>query len=428
MVVLALGLACAPPAAAASSRLSSHGGPVLHSSAPYLVFWTPAGESIPASSEALMERFFTDVAADSGKSSNVFGVLRQYYDGAGFADYRQTFNPARQVIVDTHAYPPLDSGACPDVGGPYPTCITDWQIQSELERLITADGLPTAGSWSASELRADAPIYFVVLPADVNVCLLFGTACTDNRPCAYHTRFADRHNQYVLYAPMPLQPLRNGSLLYPNHKSVCQLDATTALQSPSGDLNADVVINLLSHEDAETITDPIDQTSGWFNTSTHQEVGDQCERTAAFDPAKGANPNAYLPTLGGSEPAGTLSTQLINGHPYYLQSEWSNGNGNCEMRPSPGRITPRFNVTGRRHAGGTPLIFNPTASTSANALSSATWSFGDRSQPAFHSGRATLQRVKHRYRKAGLFTVTLTLVDDRGNLKATTRRVSVHAR
>ena len=41
----------------ASGGLSYQGGPVLHSSRPYLIFWTPSGESIPASSEALMERF-----------------------------------------------------------------------------------------------------------------------------------------------------------------------------------------------------------------------------------------------------------------------------------------------------------------------------------------------------------------------------------
>jgi hypothetical protein len=73
----------------AKGELSWHGGPVLHSSRPYLIFWTPSGESIPSTSQSLIERFFTDVAADSGKSSNVFGVLRQYYDHAGFADYRR---------------------------------------------------------------------------------------------------------------------------------------------------------------------------------------------------------------------------------------------------------------------------------------------------------------------------------------------------
>lgn len=142
----------------------------------------------------------------------------------------------------------------------------------------------------------------------------------------------------------------------------------------------------------------------------------------------GTNPDAYLPTLGGSEAAGTLFTQLINGHHYYLQSEWSNGNSNCEMRPSPGRITPRFKVAGGRHVAGAPFTFNPSASTSSAVLSSATWNFGDGSKPAFRPGRTELTRVKHGYRKAGRYTVTLTLVDNRGNLTSIARRLTIHRR
>lgn len=69
--------------ASTSGNLVYHGGPVVHASAPYLIFWTPSGESIPARSQSLMRRYLTDVAADSGKASNVFGVLRQYYDRTG---------------------------------------------------------------------------------------------------------------------------------------------------------------------------------------------------------------------------------------------------------------------------------------------------------------------------------------------------------
>ena len=82
-----------------------------------------------------MKRYLADVAADSGKASNVFGVLRQYYDRAGFADYRQRFDPARQVIVDPQPYPARDAAVCPDIAGAYPRCISDAQIQAELGRL-----------------------------------------------------------------------------------------------------------------------------------------------------------------------------------------------------------------------------------------------------------------------------------------------------
>jgi hypothetical protein len=418
---------------ATSGQLKWYGGPVLHSSRPYLIFWTPPGESIASSSQALMARLFADVAADSGKSSNVFGVLRQYYDRTGFADYRQTFDPARQVIVDTEPYPPRQPAQCPRVSATYPTCISDRQIQSQVQRLITAEHLPTAGSFKAasgggsgpSRLSADAPIYFVILPADVEFCVgIFLPGCTDKDMAGYHEAFGDARGQAVLYAPLAMNP---GASPVPGVPAPCQLGGTSVLQKPNGD-QADCVITTLAHEDSETITDPIPGTphTGWAQNPLHGgEVGDECNLHGPFDPVKGFNPNAFSPTLGGSEAAGTLFTQSINGHPYYIQSMWSNGDSNCEMRPSLGRIAPRFAVSRGRHAATTSLTLNPAASTSQNALSSATWNFGDGSQTGFLTGKATLTPTAHRYRRAGHYTVTLTLVDNRGNLQTATRRVVI---
>ncbi len=425
--------ASASASATATGKLSYGGGAVLHSSAPYLVFWTPSGESIPASSRSLMERYLTDVAADSGRSSNVVGVLRQYYDRTGFADYRQTFKPARQVIVDTHSYPPREAGSCPQVSSFYPHCIADDQLQAELQRLITADHLPTAGSINAASpagsaparLAANAPIYNVILPADVEVCNTLNGLCTGNQISGYHFNFVDRRGDVVLYAALPLWPLRAGSLLVPCPTGpVCHLDGTTVVQSPNRDVHTDGLISALSHEVSEVITNPY---GGWISPSTENEVGDNCEMntSAKLPPGLGSNPNAFRPTLGGSEAAGTLYTQLINSHRYYTQSEWSNGDNNCEMRPSPGKIAPRFAVSRGLHAAIRSLAFNPAATTSTNALSSATWNFGDGSQTGFSTGKAALTPTTHRYRRAGRYSVTLTLIDNRGNLRTATRRLVI---
>jgi hypothetical protein len=435
LIVLLTALAASASAHVArtspAGSLSWQDGPVLHSSAPYLVFWTPAGESIPASSRSLMKRFFADAAADSGKSSNVFGVLRQYHDRTGFADYRQNFNPARQAIVDTHAYPTRDTTNCPRVSTAYPTCITDAQLQAELQRLITADRLRTAGGLSG-ELYANAPVYFVVFPADVNVCTTLlaqggmaqQVACIDNALCGYHGSFLDISAGFktVLYSAIPLRPHRNGSLV-PDPKGDCQTDGTSMVQEPNHDA-ADLLITEFSHELSETITDPIVDKS-WYDPSTGNESGDNCGATGTFDPAKGTNPNAYLPTLGGSAGTGTLYDQLVNGHPYYIQSEWSNGNGTCEMRPTPGTIAPRFTVPARPATAGSTVRFNPGASTSTHPDSSATWNFGDHSRGAFLYGPATLTPTNHTYATAGRYTVTLTLIDNRGNLKTTTHTVDI---
>jgi PKD domain len=185
------------------------------------------------------------------------------------------------------------------------------------------------------------------------------------------------------------------------------------------------VINKLSHEDSEAITDPDPLESAWLIASSLWETGDACQEVGPFAPLHATNPDAYLPTLGGSRSKGTLYTQLINGHPYYTQSEWSNGDRNCEMRPSAGRIAPRFGV--RPHKAGASLGFVPAASDSRNPLSSATCTFGDGSKAAFFSGHAAFTRAKHRYGRAGRYTIILTLVDNRGNLNSTTRRLTTPA-
>ena len=95
---------------------------------------------------------------------------------------------------------------------------------------------------------------------------------------------------------------------------------------------ADVALKYLSHEDNETITDPLG--TAWWDSASGNENGDNCNSYgASVDPSHGPNPNAFLPALGGSAPAGTLFDQLINGDRYYVQSEWSNGDANCEMAP-----------------------------------------------------------------------------------------------
>ena len=82
---------------------------------PYLVFWAPAGHSIPSSSRTVLARYMSDVAADSGGVDNVYGVLTQYTDSAGPAAYAQTFGGA-QVINDSHRYPANNGGCSVDPG------------------------------------------------------------------------------------------------------------------------------------------------------------------------------------------------------------------------------------------------------------------------------------------------------------------------
>ncbi len=418
--------ASAQASPSSSGALVDGGGPVLHSSVPYLIFWTPSGESIPAATKTLLERYFADVAHDSGDAGNVYAVGRQFTDGTGFADQSQAWS-SPQAITDSGGYPSASASAssgCPYVNGSYHHCLTETQIQAELQRELQAAGLPGDGTSMASA-PANAPVYFVLLPSDVDTCFSSGppvcAAGGSGAFCSYHDYFSDSANHaQVLFATIPTAILASGQ-----NPKACQDDGNTPIQEPNGS-TADVVLKYLSHEDNEAITDPF--LNAW-NTGYPQynEDGDNCNMYGASAPVSGTSPNAFTPTLGGSAPAGSLYNQLMNGDRYYLQSEWSNGDGGCEMQPTAGAITPNLGAPSGPDVAGTSLTFNPSASTSTYPLTSATWSFGDHTATQFEGPASPTATVAHDYTSPGTYTATLTLVDDRGNLATVSQTVTVYS-
>jgi PKD repeat protein len=379
-----------------NGNLDYHGGPVVRSIAPYVIYWTPGGESISPTVSGLINRWFADLATDSGGSSNVFGVDRQFTDAAGFADYKQTFSSS-QALVDTQAYP--TTGNCTTTNVAYPTCLTDAQVQAEVARFVTANGLPNDGSTSTSELTSSAADYYLVLPTDVNVCLT-STGCANNAFCAWHGSFTSSGSN-LLYATIPLLPTVLGS----GPGKGCQSDGNTQVQEPNGNGTADIALKYISHEQSETITDPL--LNAWWNSNTGNEDGDECN-------SLGSHADAFTPTLGGSAAAGTLFNQLINGHEYYIQSEWSNGNVDCEMRPSQGTITAGLTPSAGPNPVGAPVTLTPTGS-STNGYSSVTVDYGDGTTSFDHSGSLPAS-LPHAYSHAGVYTATITAVDPMGNL------------
>jgi hypothetical protein len=391
------------------------GGPVLHTIHPYLLFWDPGG-AIPSSSRSLIERYLTDVAAGAG-ANDVYGVARQYYDSTGFADAGQTFVPASQTIDDAQPYPTPANCSVPSGG--YTNCITDGDIENELTRLI-GTGYPTGTG-------PGAPLYFVVTPATTDVCF-DSTDCASSSTsgfCGYHTNF-QVGGQQVIYAVVPF-----GSLGPSEDVSYCQASNLKYPQEPNGD-PADDIIDNLSHESNESITDPIIN-KGWvdFNSGLSKgsgnEIEDNCQQYGTTaDPANGLSPRVYFPILGVTKPVGlaTYGTgydQTIDGDHFFTQTVWSNGERNCEPYPAKAALTPSF-TDSRPAATSTSITFNPKASISARGISSLTWGFGD-GGTRFVIGTPTT--VAHKYAKAGSYRVTLTLVDRSGNLARVTHTVAV---
>jgi PKD repeat protein len=407
-----------------NGNLQYQGGRVLHTSAPYLVFWDPNNE-ITTTTRALLAQYFSDLANPGTGGSDTFRVLRQYTDSTGGAATGETFSPASQSIADNDPYPTPDNFHCETPVSPITTCVTDTQIRTELVNLITG-GLPAGAG-------ANAPVYFVITPVDINVCAGgIGQCAADNGPggfCAYHDSFQDGTNQ-VLYASIPVLPVATP-------KPDCQGDNSAQFpdfQTPNSDIG-DGIADMIDHEYAETITDPLvgSNNFGWLDPTSGEEVADNCESYGPGpDPANGVNPNAYVPVLGGSPSGGptlpgvgatgTSYDQAINGHPYYTQTLWSNGDVNCKADPTPATLSPAFTVTPTGPPG-TTVNLDPGTSAHAGAITSSTWDFGDGSASIFTAGAAPSE--SHHYSQAGTYPVTLTLVDVHGNLTTTTRQIGV---
>jgi PKD repeat protein len=360
------------------NNMDYNGGPVMPSNTDYMLLWSPGGLSAyPAGYVSGLRTYFTDLAHDSGGHQSVESVSAQYNDLTGaFARYKVTFGGA---LVDTDPYPPTE---CP-AAAPVTACLTDPQIQAELEHFVAAHRLKTDLSHE----------YFLLPPPHVETCFsndpngspAFG-GCSAGEPrnlaffCAYH--------QNTSLSPM---------LLYSNDP----FDATNPLCEDGNNPNgiADGEINGgLSHEHNESITDPLPNVA-WTNgagANQGEEVGDQCA--------------SEMGTPLGTH-NGALYNQVINGHFYWYQEEWSNQGHSCLQRLAPSAARPhaKFTVTA---GSGLTLNFNARGSSAPGGVAEYVWQFND----AF--GAQTVEQatpaISHTFPSAGAYSVGLTIMASDG--------------
>lgn len=356
-----------------------HGGPVMHSQTAYAIFWAPSGFSFPAGYETAITDYLKNVAADSGKSTDVYSVSAQYADESGLhATYSDSFGGA---VTDSTAYP--SSGTCAPYNGihseSFSACITDAKLRAEIDAVVTAQSWPHG-------LGAE---YYVVLPPHAGSCTdTLGTACFDKQFCAYHSFIESSETVYANISYSPSDPSGCGVGEYPNGHANGNVDDT---------------LSSLSHEANESITDPT--LEAWFDEEGF-ENGDECRNTPFHEDFGAA--------LGGS--AGTLFNQAISTGHYYLQREWSNDIEDCAQRVEP--PTPAIADPGQVAPGQAVLLSGGGSLSGSGGIASYSWNFGD-------GHEATGETASHTFATPGVFTVTLTLEDDGGFSYSTTRPVTV---
>jgi IPT/TIG domain len=320
----------------AGKNLVYHGGPVMSSNTNYAFYWAPSGSSpYAAGFQTGVDKYFEDLAHDSGGAQNVDSVATQYTDEGGqAANYASHFGGA---LIDTTPYPVSGCTAAA-------TCLTDAQIQAEITSYVKAHGLP----------QDNAHEYFMLTPPGVESCFdATSKECSAGTLtaayCAYHSAIA---------AP-------GGTIIYADEPYVLGIEGCDSKEHPNGASDS-ALLGGLSHEHNESITDP--QLNAWYGPEG-AENGDKCR---TFEEA-----SEYGTPLG-TAPDGSRYNQLINGAEYWYQQEWSNQGSTCLQRllsapPTVTKIAPKtgassggtsVTITGTGFAGATAVSFGATAAAS----------------------------------------------------------------
>jgi len=262
-------LPCASAASTASCRRTSSGSRPVTATSPTSANYVNVNNGV-----------LQNVAADSGKTTNVYYSDTQYSDNVnGRILYSSAFAGS---VVDTNAFP---ASGCHDSYAH--TCLTDKQLQNEISRVITAQGWP----------RGTSNMVFIYTPRDVGSCYS-SSECAFSSFCAYHSSFGSG----------------SGTTLYANQPYAAFVTrACDTGQHPNGD-DADATINVVSHEHNESITDPLG--TAWFDFYGY-ENGDKCAWNFGY-------------ALGRTSYG--MYNQVIGSGKYYVQQEWSNARRACVLQ------------------------------------------------------------------------------------------------
>jgi hypothetical protein len=146
-----------------------NGHPVVSANKTYAIYWDPT-DHYHGDWQHLIDVFFRSLGTDSGSFTSVFAVDTQYTDAANqHALYKSIFQGA---YTDTNGYP---TSACKDpspleakdligpvvVGERTPVCLTDKQIQEQLELFIAQHTLQ----------KGMGTIFYLLTPPGVTICL-----------------------------------------------------------------------------------------------------------------------------------------------------------------------------------------------------------------------------------------------------------------
>jgi PKD domain len=418
--------------------LQYHGGPVLHSSDAYTIYWDP-NRKYRGDWKERINRYFQNVGAASGTRDDVFAMNGQYHDASGGANNQSTF---RGSYTDEDPYP--TSGNCSEAAE-Y-ACLTNAQIQAELQHVISIGALPGA---------TGPPVYYVLTPPGVVVCTDNGgngncsnsTSSPPNGICGYHSAINSGGPNPIVYAVQPWVAGDAGLFIESENpletspatpaEIACQ-SGVAPLQEPNqltgvnpwGNYAAglaEVIINDLSIEQSNIVVDPL--LNGWYQTATADEQSDMCQSNFGPPPSEAASPNPETH-------AGVRSNETINGQSYFIQWAFSSTlltSGRGYFCWSGVADVPHFTAPNPVNSGdvigfdGTETLLALEAKTAGLPADEPylapiyTWDFGDGTGVS-GPGDAS---VFHAYRYGGTYKAKLTVIDSGDNASSFEEPITV---
>ncbi len=330
---------------AAKKPIEYHGGPIMPSNTNYALYWDPSGgPEYPGGYQSGINRYFEDLAHDSGGEQNTDSVLTQYGDEAGeFANYNSHFGGA---LIDTDAYPANGCSAAT-------ICFTVEQLRAEITKYVEAHELPMG-------LEHE---YFLLTPPGVESCLeAKGHSCSAGTKYSTYCSF----HSYISVA--------KGVIIYANTPYMEGTNCDYGEEHPNDNPSDATLGGGLVHEHSESLTDP-EFTAWYYDTGKEkEEIGDRCR---TFKEA-----TEYGEPLGKASD-GAKYNQVINGDLYYYQQMWSNAAGACEQRaaqpPTVTKVLPKTGpttgktsvaITGTKFTSPATVKFGETAATEVTVKSS----------------------------------------------------------
>lgn len=385
--------------------LCFNGGSVMHRNETFALTWDPS-RMYWSTTRDVVEQFMKDVANGSGTLSSPYALTSQYNDAGGRAANDSKYGggcidygvPAPCLLGTNEATlhgNPYPASGCPVTGGSYiypgntpnTTCLTDAQIQAELQAMVSR--LQSVGN----VVSGYSPMIVLLTPPGVEVCLdSAGTVCSSNSSatnqfCSYHSELTSSNFAYVV------QPWT--AYTQCDEPKLPKLSANPTTIEIATDVGTRLV-NPLSQAEIAAIVNP--RMDGWFST-TGAEINDN-----------------------GCAPAGPdFDTVTVGGGSYVLQREFNNG-GVIETDPNAlacapwVNLGPAFVVPSTVNTGDVVALDGSTTNSTLVVPSAGyQWDFGDGS-------KAVGPSVVHSYTKPGTYTITLTTTD-RGGYKATSTQL-----